>query len=591
VSLTSPQARPSGPRAQSRRAFRHPAALPAQPAAVEVLAAIKHAREQRGRLHDWDARVESSAIAMLTYLWRRGRGEKWAGCHGSARYGCSLAQLVIGLAPIMGWPEIPQLSSDQNVGRLLRQRRYERQVARFVKRHRKSVQRWLDWLALAALVSHTPQQDEDGFWWRTIIELKPVPELPAELLQQAADRRAGWSARERHRHDRGRARSLTAILRRARLTTAQRRSRGIARRRELARHAERQRVRAQVAQSLADAARTHLTHPYGASTTSRSSLDELSQTETPNRGLTSARTRLSEIAAALQTPTTGSENDAAPTGEELRWAVYNEILAQRFQRSDQQWAPALRSPARRLQQLRSWPKDAPLPRWRLIEAWTIAAHGPYMAVAGGFRLAFWSEHAEHHGPRLERALARYERCAEARPPGWPLGAIAAFATFLATTMPPQDGPEHGMAYDVARFNELTKQMSAYAHVTRTEHAARAGARARRRAALRQLAEQTNLRLRFRVQGASRLQLAGDLLDSEHPAHQAAGRRLYAAAQRDGAWELRDQRVAAGQDPGLLDSRYRVAVRHARRWGLPEPWWDAAPGDAGAGRAQTPPTAA
>jgi len=65
VSLTSPQVRPFGPRAPWRRAFRHSAALPAQPAAVEALAAIKHAREQRGRLHDWDARVESSAIALL----------------------------------------------------------------------------------------------------------------------------------------------------------------------------------------------------------------------------------------------------------------------------------------------------------------------------------------------------------------------------------------------------------------------------------------------------------------------------------------------------------------------------------------------
>ena len=32
-----------------------------------------------------------------------------------------------------------------------------------------------------------------------------------------------------------------------------------------------------------------------------------------------------------------------------------------------------------------------------------------------------------------------------------------------THTPRQDGPEHGMAYDVQRFNELTKQMSAYAH--------------------------------------------------------------------------------------------------------------------------------
>ena len=260
VAVTSPSRSRRGPRAATRRAFRHPAALPAEPLGVEVLAAVKHARGRAGRLHEWDARLEASAIAVLAYLWRRGRGEKWAGCKGSARYGCSLAQLVIGLAPIMGWRGIPDRGDEQA-------------VARFVKRHRKSVQRWLDWLALAGLVSHTPQQDEEGFWWRTIIELHPVPQLPAELLQEAVDRRTGWTVRERRRDARGRRRNLTAILRRARLSKTQRRSRAVTRRRELARHAERQRVRAKVADSLALAAKTHVTHPFGASTTSRTPLE------------------------------------------------------------------------------------------------------------------------------------------------------------------------------------------------------------------------------------------------------------------------------------------------------------------------------
>ena len=239
---------------------------------------------------------------------------------------------------------------------------------------------------------------------------------------------------------RGRRRNLTAILRRARLSKAQRRSRGITRRRELARHAERQRVRAQVADSLADAAKTHVTHPFGASTTSRTSLEEISQDETFNRRLTGARARLSEIATALQTSTTGSEKNQPRTGEELRWAVYNEVKGQRFERTDQEWAPFLRSPARRLEQLLVWPESTPLPRWRLIEAWTVAAHGPYMAVAGGFRLAFWSEDARHHGPRLDRALARYARYADARPAGFPAAPVAAFARFLAEHTPRQDGP-------------------------------------------------------------------------------------------------------------------------------------------------------
>jgi hypothetical protein len=86
-----------------------------------------------------------------------------------------------------------------------------------------------------------------------------------------------------------------------------------------------------------------------------------------------------------------------------------------------------------------WPESSPLPRWRLIEAWTVAEHGPYMAVAGGFRLAFWSENAAHHGPRLDRALARYARYADARPAGFPAAPGAAFARFLACHTSRQNG--------------------------------------------------------------------------------------------------------------------------------------------------------
>ena len=75
---------------------------------------------------------------------------------------------------------------------------------------------------------------------------------------------------------------------------------------------------------------------------------------------------------------------------------------------------------------------------------------PNMAAAGGFRLAFWAEQRDHHAGRLDRALARYSRFAGARPPGWPESPIAAFATFLSSEVRRQDGPEHGMAYDVQR---------------------------------------------------------------------------------------------------------------------------------------------
>jgi len=269
------------------------------------------------------------------------------------------------------------------------------------------------------------------------------------------------------------------------------------------------------------------------------------------------------------------QEKGARRGEELRWAVYDEIKAGRFQRTDQEWAPFLRSPSRRLERLLTWPDAAPVSRWRLIEAWTVATHGPYMAVAGGFRLAFWPEHAQHHGPRLQRALARYARYADARPAGFPTGAIAAFAYFLARHTPRQDGPEHGMAYDVQRFNELTKQISAYAHYTRDRHLQLAAARAQRREHARQLAEQLNcrLQLRFRTSNedpAGRLRVASELLDSPHPAHQDAGRKVYADAKQAERLAERDERLRAQQHPGNADGRYRAACTYAERWGLPTP---------------------
>jgi hypothetical protein len=269
------------------------------------------------------------------------------------------------------------------------------------------------------------------------------------------------------------------------------------------------------------------------------------------------------------------KNDAR-RGEELRWAVYNEVKDRWFERANREWEPFLRSPARRLEQLLAWPQSAPCPRWRLIEAWTIAAHGPYMAIAGGFRLAFWSEQAQHHGPRLERALTRYARYANARPSGFPAAPIAAFAHFLASHTPRQDGPPlHGMAYDVQRFNELTKQISAYAHYTRDRHLQLTAARAQRRDRARQLAEQLNgqLRLRFRTiddNPAGRLRVASELLDSPHPAHQTAGRNLYADAKRTQRLAERDQRLQAGQHPGNADGRYRAACTYAQRWRLQTP---------------------
>jgi hypothetical protein len=96
-------------------------------------------------------------------------------------------------------------------------------------------------------------------------------------------------------------------------------------------------------------------------------------------------------------------------------------------------------------------------------------------------------------------------------------------------------------------------MSAYADYTRDGNLQLAAARARRRERARELAEQVNsqLQLWFRT-GADgpggRLRIASELLDSDYPAHQAAGRKLYAEAERAERLGERDQRLRTGQHP-------------------------------------------
>lgn len=561
-----------GPRAASRCAFRSPARLPVQPLGVQVLAAVKHARMSADRVFGWDARLQSSAIAVLEYLWRRGRGEKWAGKGGSALYACSIAQLVMGLAPIMGWKPPTRLGPAQSRDRQARSA-FERERALFVKAHRKSVQRWLDWLTAAGLVSHTPQQDEDGFWWRTIIRLNACPQLPESLLQEAARRRLGWWARERSRRARGRKRDLSAILRRAKLTPAERRQRSFKRHKTLREHARAARVRLRVLRALFGEAKTHLTQPFGASTTSRRPRPTSAKDQPTDRRLSHARKATSEIRNNSRQATTSSEREERPGGEETRWAVYRQIVAAAAKPSGSELDRAITAACRRVERVETTGVGGRCERWRLIECWTHACYGPRLAVAGGFRLAFWRERTPAHGGRLDRALDRYERYREARPPAFPEGAVAGFALFLCQHTPrQQDGPEHGMAFDVERFNRLTKQMAAYTHYQRQDHLERAERRAQRRGRVKQLAEQINKRIGFRGSGQARARLhtARALLESGYAAHHRMGERLYAAVQREQRLQQRDLRLMAGQHPGNTDRRYRAACNYAQTWGLPMP---------------------
>ena len=124
-----------------------------------------------------------------------------------------------------------------------------------------------------------------------------------------------------------------------------------------------------------------------------------------------------------------------------------------------------------------------------------------------------------------------------------------------------------MAYDVQRFNELTKQMCAYAHFTRDEHAAgprRGPGGAPRPPARRADQPAAAVPRRRRVPGAAAPPRPAGL---RHPAHQAAGRRV----RRRRARGAPGSSATSGCAPASTPGRGRPLPRRLqlrRRWGLP-----------------------
>ena len=242
----------SASRRDPRRVWYRPARapLPPEPGRVVVCALLGRARRERGCVTPGDDRLETRAYAVKRYLFRLGHAAR------SARFACSIEQLVVGLAPVMGWGTVPASGAER---------------ARFVRAHRKSVQRWLDDLQVAGLVAHEPERDRAGRWWRTQIVLLAAPDPTAEELRIAAQRARGWRARERARRRRvGHGSRLAAIRRRARTpsrATQARLARAWTRRRHDARR--RAEVEATIRRGAERAAL--LTHPFGAPPTSAGS--------------------------------------------------------------------------------------------------------------------------------------------------------------------------------------------------------------------------------------------------------------------------------------------------------------------------------
>ncbi len=579
-------------RASTRTAYRTAVALPDEPTALEALAAGYVGRLNAGSKYEWDARLETSLLCVLAYLWRRGRSEKWAGSGGSAAYGCSIAQLVVGLAPIMGWGPVPPPRSFQR--------------RKFIVAHRTSVARWLDWLERCGLAAHTPERDDEGWWWRTVIHLQPAPPSPPKILAAVRRRRKGWTRREARRRALGlgrprgrRLRDLSALLRRRLLTRAERRRRCEARRRTLAEQAERIRVRAQIHDQFPNTTSDdNLSQPFGASPTSQGPSEWLKHHETLARTLVRARSgnqtndlvieaplkecteragRMAGAAPGVAGRALGFEHAAGQVAgllgagwvagdpDSLGWTIAREIAARYVAVEPEAWAEHRRTLKRRLGELAAWPAGRLCPRSRILEAWMAIAWGESYAVAGGGpRLPLWRESNPHHGARLDRALARYERYSAVRPPAFPEGGVAGLLAWVRVHHG-EHTPPRCLAYDVAGFDRFTKAMRAYARANDPRRVDRAAARAARRQAQGAYQAQHN-KLGFRRTPAT----AQDALAQ---AQAAASRGTLGAehVKRQLATAEHDISVLGGRLPANLAA---AAGAYQRRWlsstGVPRP---------------------
>ena len=457
-------------------------------------ALVNVARRARGCRTAGDDRLETRGYAVKRLLHR------WSRAQRSARFACSVAQLVQGLAPIMGWGSPP-------AGRAQRER--------WVRAHRKSVQRWLDDLQRAGLLVYDGERDNRGQLWRTLITLLPAPDPPHDELQLARRRLRGFKRRGRRRHSyrrrRARARRahtpLEAILTRSARPQRATRAR-LARRRACALH-ERQR-RAGVDAQLAATHKEDLTHPFGALTPSEThpvipdtpvepaaplaeppALESSAQAFTEPEAFaagTGARTHEPDRrAGSSAAKTVSTENGGAGAPVEDPWEGLEERVAARLAVSAWRRHEAARQALERARTLLVAPAGVAWGLGGLREAWVVFRFGARLRERFDTPES-GPERVGDHGAgdagarrpgqlaRAGRAIALYERFAAQRPPGWPAagaGALCALAAHQRAA---------SLEGDIARLRMLATDMRAaalYADAQRVERARRRAAAARR----------------------------------------------------------------------------------------------------------------
>ena len=434
--------------ASSRRRWYRPAIepLPPEPGRLVVCALLGRARLARGCSTPGDDRLETRVYAVKRYLFRLGHASR------SARYATSIAQLVVGLAPVMGWGPVPRGAPDR---------------ARFVRAHRRSVQRWLDDLQAAGLVVHEPERDDGGRWWRTQIVLVRAPEPSADELAVARRRARRWRVRERTRRRLTRlAPALGTMRDRSAVPGARTRARlAVARRVD-----EHERRRRAAAEAAIAAVKIHrdLTHPFGAPPTSAPASVSAKRSRRPETFQNGAPAGRWPAQTASEYGTVVAETGAHERENELaeRLAAHRRAAVARA---------ALLAPLveARVVEVRNWPAGRRCPLGRLREAWVAHRYGLARAVDTGGALA---------GPvppdltgRVGRATALYEAFADNRPPGWPTSGAAALCVLAAQQR------ADVLAGDVARLQLLARGMRAVAQLDDRRRLVRARARAAARA--------------------------------------------------------------------------------------------------------------
>jgi hypothetical protein len=467
---------------RTRRRWYRPARapIPPEPGRLVVSALLGRVRRSRGCSTPGDDRLETRAYAVKRYLFRLGHAAR------SGRFACSLEQLVAGLAPVMGWGRIPRGGADR---------------VRFVRAHRRSVQRWLDDLEAAGLVAHQPERDEHGAWWRTQIVLQAAPVPTAEELGLARARARGWRGRERRRRRRARrAPSLGAILSRSSVPQARVRAR-LARGRAVVAHEARRRawVEAELARVRArQGSLGVLTHPFGAPPTSaqppgaprrrRRSPAHEARVQARSRSAqtlvsaptfvagTGAHARAAAVPPPPVTPARRKEcSEAIGSGPPDRFdaLVRRRVAARRAQLAG---LIALRREhaASRVDAVVAWSVGQACPVGRLREAWVAYRHG-LSAVAESGSVAAGAR-SDAVARRARDAIRLYEEFAVQRPPGWPASGAAALCALASQ--------RHAAVFagDVARLLVLAKGMRAAALERDAERVARAAIRAQRRRA-------------------------------------------------------------------------------------------------------------